>query len=951
MNPWHKSEYSLLSLNARSLCYKMPLLQTIVDTANPSIILITESWGHSGIQDAVFSLPHYTMFRCDREKDLGPGGGVLLYVHDSFPAVQLSHVYNFKESVWCHLQMGVENVVVGCIYRPPSSDAENDASLAELIAHICSQHKGLVIISGDFNLPRIDWEHLCWPANCDWFMDAIENNYLHQHILQPTRQSNILDLLFSNDPSIVSRIELTPPLGSSDHASIICYFQLVNSREVTGRGEMFRRDYRNADWASYRRHLEETDWDAVFHCKDTDDLWDAFAAAINRALSDAVPKKMSKQRNRHRKRPWQTRELLHAVRGNRSAWRRFQAAPTPQNDLFRKEASKRLCNITKSAVQQCEQAIATNITGNSKGFWSYVRSKTRVRDAVAPLKDLITEEITADPFNCAKILSDFFASVFVKGQTAGNTNHRSFPLKTHSIIESVLFDVASVQKALSRVSVYSSPGPDEIPYVVLKEGGILLFEKLAMLFQISLRNGSVPAAWREAIITPIFKKGSRNEAKNYRPVSLTSCVCKVMEAIIRDALMTYMESENLLLKSQYGFRPGYSCSLQLLEYFDFITQALDEGDNVHSVYLDCQKAFDSVPHSHLLAKLSAYGIKGHLHNWLKSFLSNRYQTVRVRTNMSPRQEVLSGVVQGSVIGPLLFLIYVNDIDDFIIGANLLKFADDLKLFCRVPRHGPKVVEACNKLQQNLDALEQWQDSSGLIFNPAKSSWLCFGTPTEVPVAYKLNLEQIPQKCQEKDLGIVVSNDAKFSLAVSEMASKAQSMLSLLVRTFHSRAPSVLVPIYKALVRPYLEYCSPLWNPYLKRDRNRIESVQRRFTKLFPVLRQLPYDQRLTALNLETLEIRRIRSDLLLTYNMVSGNSPVSWEHYFELSTGVTRAQHDWKWRKPGHRLDCRKKFFSHRVIDSWNNLPASVISSCSSVEFKHKLKKCTDTGYILVHEF
>nr|VZI22024.1 unnamed protein product [Spirometra erinaceieuropaei] len=263
---------------------------------------------------------------------------------------------------------------------------------------------------------------------------------------------------------------------------------------------------------------------------------------------------------------------------------------------------------------------------------------------------------------------------------------------------------------LLRLKESKSPGPDEIPAKILKELAGELSKPLSMLFHTSFETGYLPPDWKSAWITPLHKGGSRVSANNYRPVSLTSICCKIMEKIIKQQLMQFLEQNHLLSDSQHGFRKGRSCVTNLLYCLEHWTRAVDRGDMVHATYIDFKKAFDSVPHHRLLYKLSRAGVRGKLLKWIRSFLIGRSQAVHVGDQQSTEVAVKSGVPQGSVLGPTLFLVYVNDCANEL-NCDVAMFADDIKIWSTIRSEFDEA-----RLQTSLDHLEQWSKDWLLPFN-------------------------------------------------------------------------------------------------------------------------------------------------------------------------------------------------------------------------------------------
>ena len=565
---------------------------------------------------------------------------------------------------------------------------------------------------------------------------------------------------------------------------------------------------------------------------------------------------------------------------------------------------------------------------DAKPFWHYVNSSRKNRSRIGPL--LQGKSVTSTDEECAQTLSDFYATVY----TVEDSVNIPFAIpKTTDELVSVSFSPGILLLVLSKTNSFSSAGPDQLPYCVLKNGGYPLLSQLSRLFQLCIDIGSLPKQWKIAHVTPIFKKGNRKDPANYRPISLTSSICKLMESCLRQAMWKFWSEQNLILTTQFGFSPSSSCVDQLLLFIEKVTTYIDDGFCVDAVYLDFSKAFNSVPHLRLLNKLSALGIKGNLYNWIKSFLTDRTEIVVVNGKHSLPQRMLSGVPQGSCLGPLLFIAYVNDIDSIIsTGCSILKYADDMKIYRGFSHHN--ALSESVLLQQDLNQLSKWSKLWKLNFNVPKCSSLHFGSQN---AQYHYILDDLPiaQKKNEKDLGVHVSDNLKFSFHISNVVKKAECLMGVPKKFIVSRDQVVFIRLYKQLIRPHLEYATCVWNPHFKRDIRMLEQVQRRATKCVHGLHHIPYEERLKILNLDSLYHRRLVNDLVCVYRLSHGkhSSSLSFEDFFVSNNNTTRG-HSFKLQKPMAKLNCRKFSFAHRIVTLWNSLPANIVNCKSVKKFK-----------------
>mgnify|MGYP003529753736 FL=1 len=442
----------------------------------------------------------------------------------------------------------------------------------------------------------------------------------------------------------------------------------------------------------------------------------------------------------------------------------------------------------------------------------------------------------------------------------------------------------------------------------------------------------IPQDWRDASVAPLHKKGSMLKSGNYRPVSLTSVIGKLLESIVKDSLIKHLDKYKLIHNSQHGFTSGKSCLTNLLEFFEEVTKALDNGEAVDLVYLDFAKAFDKVPHCRLVKKLEAHGLGGNVLNWIKGWLSNRRQKVCIDGESSGWVRVTSGVPQGSVLGPVLFLIYINDIDANLT-STIGKFADDTKMCKSVSS-----AEGVQKLREDLVKLGNWAKDWQMSFNTDKCSVIHLGNEN-LKHKYSLCGSVLRDSTKERDLGIIVDSSLKFSEQCNAAIKNANSTLGLIRRTIKCKSQNIITKLYKALVRPKLEYCVQAWRPYLKTNIENMEKVQHRATKMIEECKTFKYEDRLVQTGLTTLEERRTRGDLIEVFKMIKGLNKADYRRFFTIVHNSRTRGHRFKIVKNRSRLDIRKHFFSQRVVNEWNALPEIVVESESVNGFKNSYDK------------
>ena len=408
-----------------------------------------------------------------------------------------------------------------------------------------------------------------------------------------------------------------------------------------------------------------------------------------------------------------------------------------------------------------------------------------------------------------------------------------------------------------------------------------------------------------------------------------------MESFLKDAIMKHLLENNLLSPRQYGFINGRSTVTQLLSYLDSCATKIAKGEVVDVVYLDFQKAFDTVPHARLIKKLEAYGIDGEMLSWITEYLKNRTQVVTINGESSTIGDVISGIPQGTVLGPLLFVIYINDILDNINSDGLL-FADDTKIFRSIT-----CKEDSQTLQDDIDELEKWSDLWLLKFHPDKCHLLTLGKFENIVYChrYKVGGKEIEHVFDEKDLGVVMDSELAFADHITEKVKKANSIVGIIRRSFSCLDKVTFVKLFTAFVRHHLEYGQAVWSPHLRKYIDMIESVQIRATKLVDGFGKLTYSERLKQLQLPTLAFRRLRGDMIETYKHFHSYDhdtlPTSFRPRNRPSRSHKYQIHPIKPRD-GER-GIHKNSFYCRIVDLWNNLPSSVVEAPTLNAFKNKL--------------
>ena len=419
----------------------------------------------------------------------------------------------------------------------------------------------------------------------------------------------------------------------------------------------------------------------------------------------------------------------------------------------------------------CEKKIASKSKSNPKLFYKYVNSKTKMSSKIPDL--YLTDNKDKDLMTCSdQEKANEFAKFFSSVQTREPPGTWAPPVRP-DIKEKIILEITeeTLLKKLGRLKTSKSPGPDSIHPRVLSEIRQVLVEPLLSIFQTSVKACKIPDPWRDANITAIFKKGDKHVAGNYRPVSLTSICCKLLESFVRDALIKFMKDNKLFSKKQFGFLSGRSTVLQLLKVLDRWTKILDGGGSVDVIYCDFRKAFDTVPHRRLMSVLEYYGICDPVLSWVGDFLSGRRQRVLVGGQSSVWHDVTSGIPQGSVLGPVLFVIYINTMVENDTISDISLFADDAKVSNEIKKESDIGI-----LQNDLDMMVDWTDNSLLQFHPDKCKSMRITSRNEPDMSHEYTMrgQLLERSYEEKDLGVIIDSKLSFDQHISSKVKKANS---------------------------------------------------------------------------------------------------------------------------------------------------------------------------------
>lgn len=922
---------------------KIHFITDILHTHNLDILSISETWLLTSMPDSFVAIPGYSIIRNDTNGTV-PKHGTCLYIREG---IKYDHLDRSCPNT-LSINLVDHNVCIIGLYRPPSyTDAENNA-LVDFLLKACETTE--VVLLGDFNLPSIVWSSDGVPTTCNSttdskFVHLFTSLGLFQWVLEPSypRSGSILDLVLSSEPGCIADLSVLPPLPGCDHCMIKWDVLLhwVESDKASVINS--KRQWQRGKYNKICDVLMEVDWEYEFAYLDVNASYQKFLAIVSPLVAKHVPAARDKSCQRP---PWQIRPPSSLISARTRAWvfykdqrsrfgRRSTEATAALGSFFVR--NREVKNHATVAQARYEQSLILRSVENPKLFHAYVKGKKVGRPGVGPVT-LPSGEISDNPTEMTECFASSFASVYNRHAPADPSPHQI----CDSRLSTFRFTVDDVLKILLSLDASSAMGSDRIHPCFLKCCASVLCKPLFLIFNRSLMEGDIPHEWKQSLVIPIFKKGSRYDPLNYRPISLTSVACKCMERLVVDQLYKYLEVHNILSSEQFGFRSGRSTMDQLLLSYNDVSDWLDSGMVVDLILFDFSKAFDVVCHSVLLRKLQSIGIHGHLLRWIERFLLGRTMRVSIQGAISSQRSVDSGVPQGSVLGPVLFLIYINHVAAHL-SCKFKIFADDLKIFMGI-RDPISVTNTVShdaaRYQLDIDCLCRTAKSWGLDMNHKKCTVLRFKRKNHDVPAPTYHVDGIPLCVTrtQSDLGVVVDDSLKFHDHVQRTAHKAGGLAQNLLKCTVCRSREFMLQLLVTHIRPVIEYCSCVWNTGYHQDVRLLESVQRRWTKKIEGLQDMDYGSRLRALDLFSVQGRLLRADLIQYWRILNGKSVIEPDDLFLRFPASSRTR--------GHRLkishrrtqtEARRRFFSFRHVDEWNCLPEAVVMSLSLSSFKSSL--------------
>ena len=945
----HETCLSVCNINIRSVRNKIEFLQNFCDEFD--IVTVVESHVSPNVKDDEIELESFSkrIFRKDRNNS---GGGVIIYTKDDLLVMRKEEFENpFDETIWLEIRGRGLNFLLCTAYRSDFSDDNFWTRLSHSVEN--GVQSGNIILTGDMN------SDLFKQTN-NKLVDIMNLFNLKSVTDKPTRVTNhsstLLDPIIINDElnCIYSDVLEVPP-EISDHFAAVAFFECSKPIYKSFSREIWL--YERTDKEKFTDLLNSTDWNSLLSdLDDVDEMCHTFTSKFLQIARQCIPTKTIIVRKDDK--PWFTSELRREIR-IRDRLRRKALKSKRENDITKyKRQRNKVNNLKKIAKENFENNIDNIIlenAPNSKTYWKIMKmliKSSKGSSCIPPLKNSTRDEdlddiVFNDDDKC-NLLNKYFALISTLDEEDAIPG--DIGLKTDEKLQDISINLDEIIDVIKILEPNKASGPDIISHRMLKICPQGVAEPLRIIFNKSLSQCKFPSAWKIAHVIAIFKKGDTSLPSNYRPISLISCVGKIMERVIYKYVYNHLQTHKLLYQYQSGFLPKNSTVHQLLEIYDTILNALEKREFSCFVFCDFSKAFDKVWHKGLLSKLKSYGINGNLHQWFESYLSDRQQKVVINNSSSNFLKVSAGVPQGSVLGPLLFIIYINDIAENLISLTRL-FADDTSF----SSSGCDELQIQSVINHDLNALSEWSRQWLMSFNPEKTEIMLFSN-REVPnISFTFNGNDIPITKTHKHLGVTFSDDAKWNTHVENILSSVSKHLNVLRKLKYRLSRSNLEKLYLVYVRPIFEYACEVWDNCGTVYSNRLEQLQLEAARIvtgLPIFTNV--NKIYQEVGWESLQERRKRRKLQLFHNIQNNNAPPYLNNLIPpciQSTTTYPLRNGEDIITPFCRLSITNNSYIPSTIRLWNNLDVSVRRLDSLAKFKSELKKLNTENTVVPKYF
>ena len=823
----NNNSLSLFHLNISSLNKHIDNLEHLLTTSNVNfdVIGISETRITDSSSASKLKLNDYSQEFCPTESN---AGGTAIYVKNSRPYKPRHdlniHKPHHLESTFIELiNPKKTNVIIGCIYRHPNMELnEFNEDYLNVLLHKISKENKSVFLLGDFNVDLLKYDK---HNATNEFLDSLSSSFFLPTILLPTRNvgssRTLIDNIFSN---YVSHEIISGNICASisDHLPQFCLIPNIYANSIPSKSNVYERNWSDFNKENFILDFFAADWTTALNVgyEDVNYSFECFLKMFNVLLDKYAPfKKVTKQQIKFKSKPWITAALQKSIEIKNVFFTKYIKSKHQNiKDIFH-DKYKRYRNLLSTLLKQSKKNYyndyfninISNIKNTWKGISSIISNSNNTLNAPSCLS--YNNSFITNPQEVANVFNNYFCSIAKNVHSQIKFSFRDFQFYLGNAFEKTFFttptDNLEVSDIIATLSINKSQGPNGIPTRILLMLKHDIAPILADLFNISFSSGVFPSILKIAKVIPVHKKHSRLDCNNYRPISILSNLDKILEKLMYNRLYRFLEDNELIYPLQFGFRKSYSTSLALLSLTENIKQEIDDGKFGCGIFIDFQKAFDTVDHNILINKLQHYGIRGIANDWFKSYLTDRKQFVSINGFNSDLEFNNCGVPQGSILGPLLFLIYINDLHNSIKFCKTHHFADDTNLL-----YFNKSAKQLNKhVNYDLKHIVNWLNANKICLNVSKTELVVFKPlkkSLDHDLCIKLNGKRLYPTSSVKYLGVRIDSNLNWKEHLNATAIKLNKANAILSKVRHYVNESTLKSIYYAIFESHFNYASIVW---------------------------------------------------------------------------------------------------------------------------------------------